>query len=146
MARKYQLPPFLEGIQTQEVYERWLHRRAQAHVKRDRKRGNRNAKNAQYKIAIHHAVLASKGLDAYTLEELDWRLLGRYNNEEAKIQGRDYKKGFAMLPSVDHVGDGLGAPDFKICSWRTNDCKSDLSLDELVAFCRKVLRAHDSSS
>ena len=26
----------------------------------------------------------------------------------------------------DHVGDGLGAADFKICAWRTNDAKHDL--------------------
>ena len=38
MAIKYQLPPFLEGELTCQAYVRWLHRKAQAHARRDRKR------------------------------------------------------------------------------------------------------------
>ena len=38
MAIKYQLPPFLEGELTRQAYVRWLHRKAQAHARRDRKR------------------------------------------------------------------------------------------------------------
>lgn len=146
MARKYQLPPFLEGIQTQESYERWLHRKAMAHVKRDRRRGNQDARNAQYKVAIHQAVIESNGFDAYTNEQLAWSLLSRYDNEESKKHRREYKKRFALLPTVDHVGDGLGAADFKICAWRTNDCKNDLSIVELIDFCRKLLKAQESGT
>jgi len=56
---------------------------------------------------------------------------------------RTYKAGFALLPTVDHVGDGLGEADFKICAWRTNDAKSDLTHDEFVALCRRVVKHFD---
>ena len=102
--------------------------------------------NAQYKVVIHQAVIESNGFDAYTNEQLDWSLLSQYNNEESKKYRREYKKRFALLPTVDHVGDGLGAADFKICAWRTNDCKNDLSIEELIDFCRKILKAHESGA
>ena len=127
----------------QATYERWLHRKALAHVKRDRGRGNESATNEEYKMAIHQAVCVSNGKDAYTNEDLDWSLLSQYDNEQSKKHGRQYKKQFALLPSVDHVGDGKGAADFKICAWRTNDAKNDLSLAEFIELCRKVL-THNS--
>lgn len=113
----------MAGLIDQFIYERWLHRKAMAHVKRDRARGNTTATNEEYKLAIHQAVCASKGKDAYTNESLDWSLLSQYDNEQSKNHGRHYKKQFALLPSVDHVRDGAAAADFKICSWRTNDAK-----------------------
>ena len=142
MTRKYALPSFLDSSQSQETYERWLHRRAVAHVRRDRKRGNTEATVAAYKVAIHAAVAESGGMDAYTGEKLDWSLLNKYDNDESRKHRRDYKKQFALLPSVDHVGDGTGPANFKICSWWTNDCKNDLSLAELLVFCEAVL-AHN---
>ena len=45
-----------------------------------------------------------------------------------------------MLPSVDHVDDGLGKPNFKICSWQTNDSKNDLEYSEFVELCHKVVQ------
>lgn len=138
--RKYQLPKFLEGVITQAHYERWLHRKAVAHVKRDRKRGNDGAKNEGYKIAIHRAVEQSEGKDAYTEEPLDWTLLSTYDNEESKTYKVQYKKKFALLPSVDHVGNHISI-EFQICAWRTNDAKNDLGYDEFVDLCRKVLEA-----
>lgn len=65
----------------------------------------------------------------------------KYDNEQSNKHGRNYKKRFVMLPSVDHVGDGKGPADFKICAWRTNDAKNDLSYEELLEFCRKVISA-----
>jgi len=140
MMRKYQIPKFLEGTVTQDHYERWLHRKALAHIRRDRKRGNKTATNEKYKIAIHKAVSDSEGKDAYTGEKLDWTLLSKYDNKASKKYGRNYKKQFALLPSVDHVGDGTGPVDFKICAWRTNDAKSDLSYKEFVELCRKIVK------
>jgi hypothetical protein len=136
--RKYQLPKFLKR-EDSEAYYRWLHRKAMAHVRRDRKRGNTTATNETYKLAIHKAVEDSEGLDAYTRERLDWKLISKYDNEKSKCGGRKYKEGFALLPSVDHVGDGTGTADFKICAWRTNDAKSDLSYQEFLDLCRKVV-------
>jgi hypothetical protein len=139
MVRKYPLPPFLTGIITQEAYDRWLSRRSIAHVKRDKKRGNTTAINEAYKKAIHLAAVASDGHDYYTGEPLDWYLLSKYNNGESKKDRRKYKSLFYLLPTVDHVDDGLAEPNFKICGWRTNDAKADLTHAELEAFCRRVL-------
>lgn len=134
------LPQFLNGIQTQQTYERWLQRKANAHLKRDRKRGNIIATGAMYREAIHQAVLNSEGRDFYTGEELDWSLLSKYDNAESKKHRRKYKLQFAFLPSVDHVDDGLSEADFVICGWRTNDCKNDLTHSELIEFCQKLLK------
>ncbi len=131
-------PPFLSHID-KAVYLRWLNRKAIAHVIRDKKRGNENASRAEYKAAIHAAVVNSGGVDAYTGQPLDWTLLSKYNNEESESGRRTYKKQFANLPTVDHVDDGLGAPDFRICSWRINDSKHDLTLDEFIEVCKAVL-------
>jgi hypothetical protein len=140
--RKYQMPDFVSVV-ARDIYEKWLHGRAIAHVKRDKKRGNTTASNEAYKIAIHSAVVQSGGRDHYTGEPLDWSLLCKYSNSESEAQGRRYKAGFALLPSVDHVGDGLGEADFKICGWRTNDAKNDLAHDEFVALCRRVVAHFD---
>jgi hypothetical protein len=144
MSKKYALPIFLRGNATQANYLRWLGRKSITHVRRDRERGNLTAINEAYKVAIHGAVVASNGRDHYTGEMLDWSLLGRYNNDESKEKRRRYKASFALLPTVDHVGDGLGPADFKICGWRTNDAKHDLTHDEFVALCRRVIAHFDA--
>lgn len=141
---KYALPPFLVGHVGEAAFIRWLDRKAVAHRVRDRERGNATATRESYMVAIHAAVVQSGGLDAYTGTALRWDQISTYDNEAATQGGRAYKKQFADMPTVDHVGDGLGAPDFVICSWRTNDCKSDLSHDELLAFCRAILGHHES--
>lgn len=143
-SKKYPLPPFLNGRCTEEAYVRWLSRKATAHVKRDRKRGNAEARRSPYMVAIHAAVVAGEGADFYTGEPLDWERISKYSNEESKARRRAYKRELAMLPTVDHVGDGLGPADFQICSWRTNDCKADLSHSELIEFSRLVI-AHCES-
>ena len=143
MSIKFALPHFLEGIQTQESYLKWLTRKAVAHIKRDRNRGNVVATTSSYKVAIHEAVCESGGFDYYTGEKLDWTLLSQYNNDDSKKLKREYKKRFALLPSVDHLDDGLSHANFKICGWRTNDCKNDLSHEELVDVCKKIVRHYE---
>lgn len=142
--RKYQLPIFLQNIVTQNIYEKWLDRKARAHLNRDKKRGNTSITLELYKVEIHNEVCASNGLDAYTGESLDWSLISKYNNDESKEFGREYKKQFALLPTLDHVDDGLGNPNFKICSWRTNDSKNDLSLSEFMELCKKILAYNEN--
>jgi hypothetical protein len=137
--RKYEIPDFLVGVLTQSEYEKWLFRKATAHYNRDKKRGNKNISNESYKTAIHKAVISSIGIDAYTGEKLNWKLISKYDNNESETFGRQYKKQFALLPTVDHVDDGLGKPNFKICSWRVNDAKNDLNYDEFVILCQKVI-------
>jgi len=133
------MPKFLDDVITPDAYEKWLGRKAMAHVKRDSNRGHSMATVALYKEAIHAAVVLSEGLDAYTGEQLDWTLLSKYNNEESKAGRHGYKAGFALLPTVDHVNADATEASFRICSWRTNDAKNDLSLDAFVELCQKVL-------
>lgn len=141
--KKYSLPAFIMGQCSEEKYLRWLHRKAVAHVRRDQARGNKEAKCAEYKFAIHGAVQQSVGKDAYTGHPLDWSLISAYDNQAAKGAGRKYKRQFANLPTVDHIGDGLGSPDFKICAWKVNDAKSDLSIKEFLALCHDVINHQD---
>lgn len=136
--RVFHLPKFLEGVLTRESYVRWLQRKAQAHIKRDRQRGNINGTVSEYKRAIHQAVCDSEGFDQYTNDPLDWGLLSTYRNEESREGRRTYKAKFSLLPTVDHVGDGSGDANFKICGWAVNDAKGDLSLLDFVRLCQRV--------
>jgi hypothetical protein len=145
MARKHTMPAFLEGVVTPEAYERWLSRKALAHVKRDRGRGHSNetATRALYKEAIYAAVVLSGGRDAYTGEQLDWHLISTYDNDESKLGRHLYKARFVKLPSVDHVDAGATEASFRICAWRTNDAKNDLSIADFVELCRRVVARAD---
>ncbi len=141
---QYPLPSNLQGKCKQEDYTHWLRWKAHAHVKRDTKRGNRTASAASYRDAIHRAVCKGGDRDAYTGRPLRWDLIRKYNNKDSKKGKRAYKKRFADLPTVDHEDDGLGKPKFKMCSWRTNDCKNDLTVRELLRFCEQFL-AHQKA-
>ncbi len=82
----------------------------------------------------------SNGLDPYTGEHLDWSLIQKWNNNESQRGGAAYKTRFALLPSVDHVQGAGEDARFKICAWRTNDAKSDLSYADFLDLCEKVVR------
>ena len=138
MARKHTLPTFLKDVVTPDGYERWLRRKAMAHVKRDRKRG-RTCAVALYKEAIHGAVVLSDGKDAYTGEALSWELISTYRNEDSKAGRHGYKAGFALLPTIDHVTAEAAEGSFRVCGWRTNDAKNDLSLAEFLVLCQRAL-------
>lgn len=138
--RKHQFPHFLIGRVDPEAYERWLKRKATAHVKRDRRRQHFDATRAGYRDAIHEAVILSGGRDAYTGEELDWHLISQYDNDASKAGRHHYKSGFALLPTVDHIEAASTSAAFKICAWRTNDAKNDLSIDAFRDLCARVLR------
>jgi hypothetical protein len=142
MPKKYELPAFLTDIVEPAQYQRWLYRKAQAHVKRDRKRGNKSATGETYRIAIHDAVSRCEGHDCYTGEQLNWKLLSTYDNEKSKADRRTYKRSLALLPTVDHVGDGIGRADFGVCGWRTNGAKHDLDIPDFLSLCKTVLEHH----
>ena len=141
MSHQRPLPAFLEGRLRPSVYERWLARKAAAHVKRDRKRGYQGVTGAVYRATIREAVVRSEGRDVYTGEELAWHLISQYNNDDESESGRhQYKAGFAMLPTVDHIDSSLSNSGFCICAWRTNDAKNDLSHQAFIDLCLKVLQ------
>jgi hypothetical protein len=75
---------------------------------------------------------------------LNWKSIGTYRNDESKAGKRAYWKTLQDLPTVDHLDDGMDAPNFKICSQLTNDCKSHLSHEELIQFCRNIIEYHDN--
>ena len=147
MPVKHTMPIFLQGVVSAEVYERWLNRKAMAHVKRDRARGHdpTSATRTLYKEAIHAAVLVSEGRDAYTGEALHWHLISTYDNDESKLGRHTYKARFALLPSVDHIDAGSTEASFRICAWRTNDAKNDLSVAAFLDLCRLVV-AHTGAA
>jgi hypothetical protein len=139
MADAFSCPACLLEHTSDSVYRRWLERKARAHARRDKKRGWGELTVAQYKAAIHAAVIASGGRDAYTGEPLDWSLLSTYCNEDSKEGRAVYKARFALLPTVDHFDVGAHGEGFRICGWRTNDAKHDLTYPDFVALCKKVL-------
>lgn len=139
MGIKRQIPSFLEGKVSPDQYACWLDRKAAAHVKRDRKRDFGGAVGAAYRDAIHHAVLLSGGKDAYTGEDLHWELLSQYDNEKSKAGRSVYKASFGLLPTVDHLDTSASAMSFRICAWRTNDAKNDLSHDSFLELCQRAL-------
>ena len=129
-----------KGRCSPQKYRTWLDRKARAHVARDRRRGNARATRADYMRAIHEAVLRSRGRDIYTGRALAWNKISTYDNAASKARGRKYKHALADLPTVDHEGDGRGAPRFHICSWRVNDAKHDLPYEKFITLCRQVLK------
>lgn len=135
----FELPSFLNGVVSPSAYDRWLRRKAAAHVRRDQKRGHLDAVYSSYRKAIHSAVLESGGKDAYTGEALDWHLISKYDNRDSKEGGHRYKATLAMLPTIDHVDAASTTSKFRICAWRTNDSKNDLTFEGFVALCTKVL-------
>lgn len=145
-SNKYPCPNFLDDHCTPKAFHKWLERKARTHVKRDRERGHKVATREAYMIAIHNAVIDSGGLDDYTGERLAWEKISTWDNVKSKAGRRAYKKSFWDLPTVDHCGDDLTANAFRICSWRTNDSKNDLSDEDLIAFCRIVLAHHGRKS
>lgn len=138
MFKKHTLPRFLENVVSPEAYDRWLSRKAAAHVKRDKSRGHASSVTV-YREAIHAAVVISEGKDAYIGELLQWNLISTYRNEASKEGRHSYKAGFALLPTVDHVIASATEASFKICAWRTNDAKNDLSYESFLELSKKVL-------
>jgi hypothetical protein len=137
---KHLLPTFLMGRVTQGAYTKWLQTKAAAHARRDQRRfPDNHTSGAFYRQAIHQAVIACGGRDFYTGEELCWELLSKYKNEESKLGKHAYKAGFALLPTVDHAVADDPKTAFRICAWRTNDSKHDLTESEFLALCRRVV-------
>jgi len=97
MARRlHLLPPFLDGVVTEQAYFRWLARRADARLLRDRKRFSNGAMGAAYRKAIHEAVLASGGRDDYTGEELDWMHKAAIEQERQEAKDRERARDEAL--------------------------------------------------
>jgi hypothetical protein len=133
-AKHYPVPTHLSALGiSQNDFGQWLDRVTIAHVVRDRKRTTDPIKPAVYRKAIFRAVCDGGDFDYYTGERLDWRLL-RYFSMSDGLERDD-----RLVPSVDHDGLNTVAPVFRICSLRTNKCKSDYSIEQLLAFCHAFI-------
>ncbi len=130
----YAVPDTIKAAIGQAKYSRWLHAKANAHVRRDRKRyGKESCTVALYKAAIHLAVCEGGERDFYTGEMLNWELVSKWENAASKEGRSKYKRRFALLPTLDRSLNEKGQPKFVICSWRVNDAKSDLTTTEFLA-------------
>jgi len=136
----YSVPDCIKEKCDQQRYSRWLHTKASAHVRSDRRRfGKDSCTVSQYKAAIHAAVRAGGDRDYYTGELLDWQLVSTYENSASSEGKAKYKTEFALLPTLDHTRDEKGQQKFVICSWRVNDAKSDLTESEFYDLCARVI-------
>jgi hypothetical protein len=138
-AKIYFLPSFLVGIISEEVYIRWLLKRARQLHDRDVGQGRPYGlagSGALYKAEIHAAVIATGLLDPYTGETMDYKLIGTWDTSVDQPEG--YSRQFRLMPSVDHVDPWATELHMEICSLRINRCKGSLTPDEFVEVCRKV--------
>ena len=78
-------------------------------------------------------------MDPYTGDELRWDLIGAWDTGSVHDDSGKYKKQFALMPTVDHIDPEATILELEICSWQSNDCKTDLNPAEFVAFCEKVV-------
>lgn len=133
-AKKYLIPLHLSksGI-SQEDFGRWLDRVTAAHVRRDRKRSNKKIVPERYRLAIFRAICDGGDRDYYTGEALDWCSLQYFSKTS---QGRADE----VVPTLDHDGLNPESPVFRICSLRTNKCKSDYTVEQLLKFCRLFVK------
>jgi hypothetical protein len=139
-AKIYFLPLFLVGICTEEVYIRWLLKRARQLHDRDLAQGRPYGlagSGASYKAEIHAAVIATGLSDPYTGETMDYKLIGTWDTSVDQPEG--YSKQFRLLPSVDHVDPWGTELHMEICSLRINRCKGSLTPDEFINVCRRVV-------
>jgi hypothetical protein len=133
-AKHYPVPAHLNALGiSQEDFGKWLDRATNAHVKRDRNRTSKSIKPVVYRQAIFRAVCDGGDLDYYTGEHLDWRLLSYFSKSDGS--GRDQR----LIPTIDHDGLNTEAPVFRICSLRTNKCKSDYSSEQMLEFCHAFI-------
>ena len=121
-----------------DKYSELVQRKAVAITRRDKKRGGKYSVKEAIE-AIHQAFHRCNGFDPYDGSKLAPELLGEYKNEDAKAEGAAHKRRFAMLPTVDHV-KAEPEPDFEIVSWQTNDAKGDMTPEEFIAYCQRVVQ------
>lgn len=123
-----------------DKFAKWVNRKANSLCKRDKERTKEKYAFTtwDYVEKICEAIKESPVFDFYTNDKLDWTKIGEYTNEEAQCLGPNIKVKYAKMPTVDHI-DAKPEPNFHICTWCTNDAKNDLSLEDFITLCEKVL-------
>lgn len=101
---KYPMPDFLKGTSTDRNYSQWINSKADSLRRLDIKRKRpyaMTATDAEYAQLIHNAVLDNGQYDPYTGDKLAWKRINTW--DPTKRHGPDYKKKFALMPTVDHT-------------------------------------------
>jgi hypothetical protein len=133
--------PHQKPFYTPAVYRKWLDTRAKQEYKRDvaLKRSCAAAgSKSLYKQAIHDAVVSGNGIDPFTGTALQWDLIETWENAAPHaIANREEE--FSQLPTVDHIDPSSAVIAFEICSWLVNDSKGNLSAQEYVDYCGRVV-------
>ena len=142
--RKYEIPEFISAFEiNQKDYTRWLENKARTHYNRDKKyfgeKFNSKIKPKEYKLAIHNAVIKSDGKCFYTDEKLAWNKINKFGSliENNK---RDYdKRKYELLPTLEHIDRSVHSLNFAIVSWKVNDAKNNLNIEEFLELCKLVI-------
>ena len=103
--KKYPFPNFLDGLCHPLEFDRWLERKTLAHLRRDRKRGIKDATRESYKIAIYDAAhrLAQVELLVLLLEGNDRHAA---HNESPQVEvGEVLDAGCCVLGEAEGCGD-----------------------------------------
>ena len=139
MSRKYSLPPFLSGIVSQ-VLRTIVAPESSGSRTSNLLRGNVTAIGEVSREAIR-SVWRAKDATLIPANLSTGSSSANTIMTDQRHRVRKYKRDFARAssPTVDHVSDGLGSANFKICGWRTNDTKNDLEMSEFLSVCRAVL-------
>ena len=142
--KKYKIPEFVIkfGID-QKDYIKWLENKARTHYNRDRKhfseKFNSKIKPKEYKMAIHNAVIKSDGKCFYTDEELAWNKINKFGSL-SENNTRDYdKRKYELLPTLEHIDRSVHNLNFAIVSWKVNDAKNNLNIEEFLELCKLVI-------
>jgi hypothetical protein len=138
----YFLPDFLHGVLTLDQYRKWIEDKSHHVFVKDRKRRRPCVAGhscADYKMAIHQAICANGPLDPFTGEEMAWNLVGVLDPDKAREDKNIFMKKYGLLPSIDHTNPAAIELDFEVCSLLVNACKNNLTADEFVGMCKKVV-------
>ncbi len=139
---KYFIPDFLQGRCTLARYKKWLYVRARELLKKDIARKKPYAANCtvpMYKELIHAAVNRSGQIDPFTGRSLAWELIGTWDPFSPMVHDKETMEKYALLPTVDHIDPASEAPEFEICSFEINKCKSDLDPGKFVELCKRIV-------
>ena len=77
---------------------------------------------------------------------MKWELIGTWDSAKGSHGGDAFKKAYYLLPTVDHLDPEGKDIRFEICFWQINSCKNDLSPDEFVALCKKIIEYRQGST
>jgi hypothetical protein len=149
VAQVYFAPSFLDGVITDAQYRTWLTRKAKYIIAEDRERRRPCVKGATarlYKELIHKAVCEAGQFDPFTGAALQWELVCTWDDTTDKNIDEATFRRFALLPTVDHVDPCSEDIRFEICSWLVNRSKNNLTADEYVALCGKIVAYLESKS